>query len=340
MRVSNLLRALVITCAVLVALVGAQSADAALSWTGGADRSGGTDRSAAHECGGPCYVVNVEVHGIGRVTSVIPGPVAGATNPADQYPNGHVECPAAGAWNCSFYFNWPFDFDGLNPNNEVVVFQASGGTFLGWSSCPPGHATGNQCRLDGKEGEAGLVPCVVAEFQESPSTVTGNCDAEPATRSAAAQRPRGQVRGRKRQRDEFSEQDQLRLDLPKILPGRRRAADCDSLLKLGLRGLGRQGDDSDGCSDRLPEDDDDVRLHDVGDQRVPGDREVQPEEAAAAQHRAPVEAAEVDEVEVRDLLLGREAPDEPREEPLQVAVQVRQGEELDDLQAGQERTRS
>ncbi len=181
MRVSNLLRALVIMCAVLVALVGAQSADAALSWTGGADRSGGTDRSAAHECGGPCYVVNVEVHGIGRVTSVIPGPVAGATNPNDQYPNGHVECPALGAWNCSFYFNWPFDHDGLNPNNEVVVFQATGGTFLGWApgGCPEGHATGNQCRLDGKEGSAGLVDCVVAEFQEQPTTVTGNCDADP-----------------------------------------------------------------------------------------------------------------------------------------------------------------
>ncbi len=154
--------------AITVALVGAQSADAALSWTGGHDRaSGGQSRSAAH-CGGPCYVVNVEIHGIGRVTSVVPGPVAGATNPNDQYPNGHVECPASGAWNCSFYFNWPFDQEGLNPNNEVVVFQATGGTFLGWSSCPPGHASGNQCRLDGREGSAGLVDCVVAEFQESP----------------------------------------------------------------------------------------------------------------------------------------------------------------------------
>lgn len=179
MRVSNLLRALVITCAaVTVALVGAQSADAALSWTGGHDRaSGGQSRSAAH-CGGPCYVVNVEIHGIGRVTSVVPAPVPGATG-AEQYPNGHVECPPQGVWNCSFYFNWPFDQEGNNPNNEVVVFQATGGTFLGWSSCPPGHATGNQCRLDGREGSAGLVDCVVAEFQESPSTVTGNCEAEP-----------------------------------------------------------------------------------------------------------------------------------------------------------------
>lgn len=172
MRVSNLLRMLAIACAAItVALVGAQSADAALSWTGG------QEREAAHRCGGPCYVVNVEVHGVGRVTSVIPAAVPGATG-FDQYPNGHVECPASGVWTCSFYFNWPFDQTGQNPNNEVVVFQATGGTFLGWTSCPDGHATGNQCRLDAKEGSAGLVDCVVAQFAVNPDTVVGSCDTE------------------------------------------------------------------------------------------------------------------------------------------------------------------
>ena len=168
MRVSNLLRALAIACAaVTVALVGAQSADAALSWTGGHDRAGGQDRSAAH-CGGPCYVVNVEVHGIGHVSTVIPAAVPGATSPSTSTRTGTSSARRPAVWNCSFYFNWPFDQEGLNPNNEVVVFQATGGTFLGWSSCPDGHAQRQPVPARRREGSAGLVDCVVAEFQENP----------------------------------------------------------------------------------------------------------------------------------------------------------------------------
>ncbi len=165
MRVANPLRMLLIVCAAMtVALVGAQSADAALSWTGGS-----TDRSAAHRCGGPCYVVNVEVHGAGHVSTVIPAAVPGATG-FDQYPNGHVECAPQSIWTCSFYFNWPFDQEGLNPNNEVVVFQASGGDFQGWTSCPvqPPGSDSTQCRLDARLGGAGLVDCVVAQFSVNP----------------------------------------------------------------------------------------------------------------------------------------------------------------------------
>ena len=59
MRVSNPLRMLLIVCAAMtVALVGAQSADAALSWTGGQDRSApiaaaGPATSSTSRCMGP-----------------------------------------------------------------------------------------------------------------------------------------------------------------------------------------------------------------------------------------------------------------------------------------------
>ena len=124
MRVSNLLRALVITCAAItVALVGAQSADAALSWTAWTRRATrGQTAQCGRRGGGPCYVVNVEMRGDRARDVGHPGSRPGATG-AEQYPNGHVECPPSGVWDCVFFFNWPFDQEG-NPNNEVVVFQA------------------------------------------------------------------------------------------------------------------------------------------------------------------------------------------------------------------------
>ena len=107
-----------------------------------------------------------------------PLPVAGATNESDKYPNGHVEWGPLSIWTCSFYFNWPFDPNDENPNNEVVVFQATGGDFQGWLSCPPGHDTGNQCRLDAREPlGTGLVDCVVAQFAVNPDVVVGDCNA-------------------------------------------------------------------------------------------------------------------------------------------------------------------
>ena len=266
------------------------------------------------------------MHGVGRVTSVIPAPVPGATG-AEQYPNGHVECPPQGVWNCSFYFNWPFDQEGNNPNNEVVVFQATGGTFLGWSSCPPGHATGNQCRLDGREGSAGLVDCVVAEFQESPSTVTGNCDAEPPPPPLALRVHVVKAGAGSGTVTSFPSGINCGITCQKYFANGSVSLTATAGLELRLRGLGGQGDDHDGLADPLPDDGGEVHLDADGDPRVPGGRDVQPEEAAASQHRDPVEAAEDDEEQVRDLLLGREAREQPvsRSPPSRSASSTRRG---------------
>ena len=113
--------ALAAACAAcVVALAGAQAADAAFSVSGAT--AGATSEQTAQRCrgdgdGGPCYPLAVELWGSGHVTSIVPAPVPGATGAA-QYPNGHIECLPSGIWDCVEYFNWSFG------DGSVVIFQA------------------------------------------------------------------------------------------------------------------------------------------------------------------------------------------------------------------------
>ncbi len=70
--------------------------------------------------------------------------VPGATG-LDEYPNGHIDCPALGLWDCNFYFNWGFDGD------PTVILQATltgGQVFKGWENCPSVEGVdGLQCRV-------------------------------------------------------------------------------------------------------------------------------------------------------------------------------------------------
>ncbi len=176
--------ALAVTFAgVVVALLGAQAADAAFALPSSVVRGGG-DRSAQHCNGGgfgPCFFLSVALSGSGSVTSIIPVAVPGAATPQEQYPYGHLTCPETADWTCKFYFNWPIAPE--DPNNSTVVLQATpapGEVFLGWEECPhPQGADGLQCKvlledLGGIEGS-----CVHAYFSPGDPVVSLCEDAIP-----------------------------------------------------------------------------------------------------------------------------------------------------------------
>ena len=130
-----------------------------------------TSAAARARPGGPCYFVSVAMWGDGKVTSTMPAPVPGASTPAEQYPNGHIECPPASIWGCDFFFNWSFGDD------TTVILQAtttSGQTFLGWVDCPHVQGTNNrQCRIEQED------PHLRRSSFRSQRPQISNCDEPP-----------------------------------------------------------------------------------------------------------------------------------------------------------------
>ncbi len=128
----NILKLGVLAAFVFAAFfVRAESAHAAFAWTGESATTVNRSLTCA-SAGGPCFYINVIVHGNGKVTST-------------AAENGmRVECPPANGFNCTTdpWFNW-VDFG--NPGLiEFTATPSGGATFLGWGNqstgengCPP-----------------------------------------------------------------------------------------------------------------------------------------------------------------------------------------------------------
>jgi hypothetical protein len=125
-------RIAVLACLGLAVLLGrAEASHAALSWTSAASGATATAQTCSSAFG-PCYYINLRLHGNGSIVST-------------ESENGmHVECPPANGFTCASdpWFNWA---DFTNPGMvEFTATPNSPAVFLGWGNqttgdhgCPP-----------------------------------------------------------------------------------------------------------------------------------------------------------------------------------------------------------
>ena len=137
--------ALAAACAAcVVALAGAQAADAAFSVSGAT--AGATSEQTAQRCRGERRGRSLLLRSpssVGERPRHVDRPRARpGRDGAAQYPNGHIECLPSGGWDCVEYFNWSFGED------PVVILQARPAATSRLGELPRPRPPVNRCRIE------------------------------------------------------------------------------------------------------------------------------------------------------------------------------------------------